>query len=244
LSALESKIDDLYRLPLADFTTARNALAKTLSGADARRVKALAKPTVVPWAVNQVYWHARPVFDNVIRSGERLRAAQIASLEGKRADVRSAGDTHRESIAAAVKEAERLSKDTGSQPAADALMRTFEALSLAPSHDEPFGRLTKPMQPSGFEALAGVQVHEGARVLAHVPKRAAQPEHAPEKKDAKRERAEQEAARRHEAAVKAAEADLARVEAAEKKAREVWEHAHDELLEARKKLQEIKHRPT
>jgi hypothetical protein len=229
---LDSRIDDLYSLPLAEFTPARNALAKTLTGADAKRVRALAKPTVVPWAVNQVYWRARPVFDRVIKSGERLRAAQVASLEGRRADVRAAGDAHREAIAAAVKEAERLSSGSGSKPPADALMRTFEALSLATEPPEPPGRLTKPLQPSGFEALAGVRVKEPARVIGRVTP-AVEPERKPD-------RAAREAARRHDAAVKAAEAALARAEAAESQSRSVWEQAHERLLEARKALRSLK----
>ena len=48
MSALDAKIDDLYQLGLSEFTSARNALAKSLSGAEAKRVKALPKPTVVP----------------------------------------------------------------------------------------------------------------------------------------------------------------------------------------------------
>jgi hypothetical protein len=65
VSALDAKIDDLYKLPLSEFTSARNALAKTLGKDDgAKIVKALEKPTVVPWAVNQVYWRApRLVFE-------------------------------------------------------------------------------------------------------------------------------------------------------------------------------------
>ena len=100
-----SKIDDLYRAPLNEFTGARNALAKTLSGDDAKRVRALAKPTLVPWAVNQVYWHARAAFDRLMKSGERLRKAQIAALEGRSADVRAASEAHRHAIAEAVGEA-------------------------------------------------------------------------------------------------------------------------------------------
>ena len=49
----------LYQQPLSAFTAARNALAKTLSGAEAHRIKRLAKPTVVPWTINQLYWRAR-----------------------------------------------------------------------------------------------------------------------------------------------------------------------------------------
>ena len=157
--SLDPKIDDLYQQPLDAFVTARNALAKTLSGDEAAHVRALVKPTVVPWAVNQVYWQARPVYDKVIKSGERLRAAQIASLEGRRgADVREASEAHRRALADAVKTAERLAAAAGAKPAADALMRTFETLSLASESAEPPGRLTKPLQPSGFEALAGVDV--------------------------------------------------------------------------------------
>ena len=117
--------------PLSEFTAARNALAKTLSGDEAKRVRALAKPTVVPWAVNQVYWHARAAYDRLMKSGERLRKAQIAALEGRSADVRAASEAHRHAIAEAVAEAERLAASAGSKPGADALARTFEALSLA-----------------------------------------------------------------------------------------------------------------
>ncbi|MGH9144527.1 MAG: hypothetical protein ACRD2I_25600, partial [Vicinamibacterales bacterium] len=63
MSALDDKIDDLYRLPLAEFTSARNLLAKALTGDDAKRVRTLEKPTVVPWAANQVYWRARSTHD-------------------------------------------------------------------------------------------------------------------------------------------------------------------------------------
>ena len=66
MSALDAKIDDLYRAPLNDFTAARNALAKSLSGEEAKRVRGLAKPTLVPWAVNQVYWKARATYDRLM----------------------------------------------------------------------------------------------------------------------------------------------------------------------------------
>jgi hypothetical protein len=119
-------------------------------------VRKLAKPSVVAWAVNQVYWHARHTYDRLIKSGERVRKAQIAALEGRSADVRAASDAHRQAIGEAVKEAGRLAQASGSQPSPDALMRTFEAVSIAPEPPEPPGRLTKELRPPGFEALAGV----------------------------------------------------------------------------------------
>src|SRR5436305_10980444 len=129
--SLESQIDDLYRLPPSDFTRARNALVKTVRGADATRVRTLAKPTVVAWAVNQVYWQSRPVHDRLMKAGDALRRAQIAALTGKAADLREASTAHRRALADAVKEAERLASAIGSHPAPDALMRTLETLSLA-----------------------------------------------------------------------------------------------------------------
>jgi len=256
VSALDSKIDDLYRGPLSEFVSARNALAKTLSGDDAKAVRALAKPTVVPWAVNQVYWHARATFDRVMKSGEKVRKAQIAALEGRSADVRAASDAHRRAVAEAVGEAQRLSASAGLAPGPDALARTFEALSLAGEAPEPPGRLTQPLQPAGFEALAGVKPQPGVvfpfppRREEASPKSSSARRDKPEKeeqKNSRQQRAEEQraarerekaaaAAREHHAAVKQAEARVARAEAAEHQARAVWDKAHDALLEARRAL--------
>ena len=149
MSALDGKIDDLYKLPLSEFTSARNALAKSLTGDEAKRIRALEKPTVVPWAVNQVYWRARSTSDRLMKSGEKLRAAQIAALEGKAADVRAAADAHRRAISEAVAEAERLAAASGAKPATDALARTFESLSLATSPPRPRDGSPRPFsQPA------------------------------------------------------------------------------------------------
>jgi hypothetical protein len=169
--ALDDQIDDLYKQPLAEFTSSRNALAKSLGGDDAKRVKALAKPTLVPWAVNQVYWRARGVYDRLLKAGERLRKAQIEALEGKSADVRGASDAHRRAIADAVGEAERLAAAAGSKPAPDVLTRTFEALSLAPEPPETPGRFTEALAPAGFEALVGIRPGRPDSSKSHVPSR-------------------------------------------------------------------------
>ena len=45
--------DELYGLPLAEFTPARDARAKALKGTEhASRVKALRKPSLAAWVVN------------------------------------------------------------------------------------------------------------------------------------------------------------------------------------------------
>jgi hypothetical protein len=213
-TALESKIDELYRAPLGDFIEARAALARSLTGDDARRVRKLAKPTAVPWAVNQVYWRARPLFDRLLKSGAHLRDAQVASLEGKRADVRAALEAHRKAIAEAVKTAEQIAAADGLHPSADALLRSLETLSLtsAPVNvvkaDAP-GRLTKPLLPVGFAALSGLKI---AAPAEHDQKdretSAARKKKAAE--DARRRSAEAAAQKRHDANVKKAEAALER----------------------------------
>src|SRR5207244_9888348 len=128
MASLDSKIDDLYRAPLDEFVSARAALAKSLAGDDRTRVKALKKPTVVPWVVNQVYWRARPVFDRLLKSGADLRRAQVAALEGRKSDVRSASEAHRKTIADAVRHASDLAGAAGLHPSRDVLAQTFEAL--------------------------------------------------------------------------------------------------------------------
>lgn len=200
-----ARIDDLFRLPLDQFIAARNALAKTLTGEEGKRVRALAKPTVVPWAVNQVYWRARKTYDRLIESGARVRQAQTAALKGRAADVRAANDAHRRAMADAVREAERFAIEGGSHPSPDGLMRTFEALSLASEPPEPHGRLTHALQPAGFEALAGI-----------VPKVRLQPDKqaaaAARKREAARKK-EEAGRKKHEAAVRKAEAALERAKA-------------------------------
>jgi hypothetical protein len=218
---LNDQIDDLYRGPLAEFTAARNALVKAERGADASRIRKLAKPTVVAWAANQVYWRARKIYDQLMKSGERLRKAQIAALEGKKsADLREASEAHRRAIADAVKEAERLASAAGSTPAADALMRTFEALSLAAEPPEAPGRLTKELRPAGFEALTGVTPVE------RVPPQ-------PTPKDRQRERDAAAAAKREAEAEKKREAAIKKAEAAVERARKKMFAAQEALKRTR-----------
>ena len=225
-SALDAKIDDLYRGRLDQFVAARNTLARSLSGADAQQVRTLAKPTVVPWAVNQVYWRARAVWDRVMKTGERLRTAQVAALEGRKADLRTANDAHREAIADAVQKAEAFGAAEGVHPAPDALMRTFETLSLSPSAPEPHGRLTKPLQPAGFEALSGVKI--AAPVVkepsAAEKRRLARAEAKRQKAEASRKKQEAEV-RKAEAALERARQRMAEAEAALKETRGKSRHS-------------------
>lgn len=156
MTDLDSQIDQLYALPAADFVAARTALARTLKGADAARVRHLQKPTVVPWAVNQVYWHRRDAYEALMAAGRALRAAQVAALEGAPSDLRAAAAAHRLALSTAVSAAEALARSADVTPSADAVSRMFEALSLAPQPPSEPGRFTEVVAPAGFEALAGI----------------------------------------------------------------------------------------
>ena len=259
--AQDEAIDELYQAPLKEFTAKRNALLKAMRGADATRVRTLAKPSVAAWAVNQVYWQARLLYDRVIKSGERLRHAQIAALEGKSADVRGASDAHRRAVADAVAEAERLAGTAGSRPATDALMRTFEALSLAAEPPEHPGRLSDALQPAGFEALAGITpkapapsarasrdrpADAGETPATRAPGRDARAPETPvlhpiRGKQAERDHQRQEAAearrrlaeqKKRQAELRTRQEALERAKALEAKARAEWERAREALRKA------------
>jgi hypothetical protein len=252
VSTLDARIDDLYKLPLDEFVSARTALAKSLTGEESKRVKALAKPTIVPWIVNQVFWHARDVYTRVLKAGEKLRDAQLTALKGRASDVRGATTAHRQALADAVKAASRLATDAGARPDPEPLARMFEALSLQKTPPEPHGRFTKTLQPQGFEALAGVAIKAvppSIRELAEsappkaVPPQPPKPTAAEARERRRREQEAALAARQHAAALKAAEAKLSHAKIAETKSRFDWERAKKALDEAERVVADLRRRP-
>jgi hypothetical protein len=154
MADIDAQIDALYQGPLDAFTEARNALAKSSKRPD---VKTLAKPSLPAWVVNQLHWHRRPLVERLVAAAKAVRAAHLAALAGKPADVRAAEAAHRDAVREALAEARTVLAEGGhpSTPATlDAVRDTLQALP-APEAD---GRLTKPLAPRGFEALAGLTV--------------------------------------------------------------------------------------
>jgi len=160
---LEDDVDALFRLPLAEFTGARNTLTARLKksglGSDAVLVKALAKPSISAWAVNQLYWNHRVAFDRLLASGERFHKAQTSRSAGKVADMRTALDARREALTQLSDLATSLLRDAGHNPTPDTIHRittTLEALSAYATSDDARrpGRLTHDVDPPGFESLA------------------------------------------------------------------------------------------
>ena len=109
---IESEIDRLYQVPLDEFTAARNALAKE-SGKRGAEIRALSKPPLAAWAVNQLHWKRRPVYDALMTAAEALRRAHAVVLAGRAGDVRAAGKEHDEKVSAALDTALDILRESG-----------------------------------------------------------------------------------------------------------------------------------
>src|SRR5437870_10710665 len=77
----DDDVDALFKLPLMQFTLARNGLAGRLKkmgrSDEAQEVKSLTKPSISAWAVNQLYWRHRDLFERLIAVGKGLESASI-----------------------------------------------------------------------------------------------------------------------------------------------------------------------
>lgn len=158
-SSAPDDLDALFKVPLAAFTSARNALAAQLKRAgrkaEASEVKSLPKPSASAWVVNQLYWRHRESFDRLIETGAQLRRKHAAPLIGDAVNAR------RETLAELTRIAAEILRDGRHNATRDLLRRvtsTLEALSSYGSlAGAPVaGRLTDDLEPPGFEAVAGL----------------------------------------------------------------------------------------
>ena len=245
--ALEGEIDRLYQLPLEEFTAARNALAKG-AGADAARIRGLVKPPIAAWAVNQLHWQHRDEWDELIAAAENARKAHRAVLAGRSGDVRAAGKVHEEAVEQALKKTLALLTSAG-HPATDATRHAVATSLRALPGDEPPGRLTRVLQPAGFEMLSGLPLAAASSRAAHpAPAKAAAKPAAPAPKpkvDAKAlTKAKHDAAsadralRDAETAAKREEFERVRTEREEKRAAEAVDKARAALARAETEVEE------
>jgi hypothetical protein len=229
----EDQIDHLYQLPLAEFTAARNALAKETGEGE---LKKLEKPNLAAWTVNQLFWQERRLYDRVIAAAEAMRAAYKQMLAGKRADVREAEEAHGEALRDAKQAARRILEAGGHANPDAVMMAVGETLDALPG-EEPPGRLTRPLRRMGFNVLEGVPI--SAKAVPLKPR--SSPKAAPDL-SAKERRAleteEREAAmtrerlRFAEAAEREAEATHERAARTAERAERTRERIEQELAEA------------
>lgn len=165
MASLDDEIDGLYRLPLAEFTAARNALAKT-AGARAAEIRGLQKPNAAAWVVNQVYWRHRKVFDALASASEKRRTTHVRRISGRDADVDTAEARYRAALDAAVGVARTLLGQAGESTSSGTMTAVVHTLEAVPAEGIQ-GRLTRPLEPVGFSMLAGLMA--SSRGVANPP---------------------------------------------------------------------------
>jgi DNA repair exonuclease SbcCD ATPase subunit len=155
--------DELYALPLGEFTPARDARAKELKGDDlAPKVKALKKPSTAAWVVNLLVRRETEQVEQVLTVGEALREAQ-ASMSGD--DLRALTKQRRQLTAAVTQVARRLSADEGVK-VTSAVSDQVEATLTAAMIDEDCGRAVRSGLLVAALATTGVGELELARSVA------------------------------------------------------------------------------
>jgi hypothetical protein len=205
MADIDTAIDHLFQGPLEAFTDARNALAKAAKRPD---VKALAKPSLPAWAVNQVYWHHREVIDRLVTASEAVRAAHERALAGESADIAGADQAHREALREAAAAAKAVLTGGGHALTPGTLDAIRDTLQALPSPDAN-GRLSRPLAPRGLEALAGLVFAARVPGPAAAPPPVPRPAPSPAVGSASKARAADKAAKERAAARRKAEAVLA-----------------------------------
>src|SRR5919197_3928391 len=163
---VERELDQLFGLPLEEFTAARNELAARLKGAGqteaAERIRELRKPSVPVWAVNQLARREPEAVTRLVEAGERLRKAQAAALAGGAgAAVRSATTAERDAVRDLTRLAERVLQDAERKPTQAVVERISRTLRAAAVDAEAAallarGRLTGEVESPGFTAVAAI----------------------------------------------------------------------------------------
>ena len=157
--------DELYGLPMADFTPRRDARAKELKGSElsglSGPVKALKKPTMAAWVVNMLVRHETEQVDQVLAVGAALRDA-AQSLDGK--ELRELTKQRRQLTAAVTTRARSVAKSLGvkvTEAVADQVEATLTAAMLDPDCAKALrsGLLVTPLSATGVgESAAGAAV--------------------------------------------------------------------------------------
>ena len=163
--AIDQATRELYALPPGEFTSARDARVKELRKAGDREaadaVKALRKPTVAAWALNQLARSRAKDVERLIAAGEELRSAQEELLGGgDRAAFQDAVATERDLVAGLSADATTLASESGERGGGlrEKVAETLHAAALDEDVAEELraGRLTRERDAiGGFGAPGG-----------------------------------------------------------------------------------------
>ena len=197
-------VDALYERPPSEFIAARDAIVKQLKieqrKSAAEAVKALRRPTVLGWAVNQVARTEPALLHDLRVRGRRGSKGTGPPLDGKRDDLRTAVQHHRKVVGDMAAKAAAL---VGAQYR-DEAAATFEAASIDEQAFDALaeGRLTGELERNADLAFAGMPTTPR-------PKKASKPASKPSRKDTDRRKRDIAQA---EAAVRSAEDGVRRAD--------------------------------
>jgi hypothetical protein len=155
--ATTEELSDLLSVPLADFTRARNELARSLLDQgrkdEADEVKKLKKPSISAWATNQLARKKPDQVRQLIETQRRLQEGVDAKL------MRDVSTARRKIVASLLASAREILTETGS-PASSSTLAKVEQTLLSATSDEELetleqGRLTGDLVSPGFDAIEG-----------------------------------------------------------------------------------------
>ena len=203
----DDEVDRLYGLPPDEFTAERDALAKRLRAEgrrdDAAAVKALAKPNLPAWAINQLVRRQRSEVERLLKAGEALRKAHQELVGGGQAGrLRSTAEAERRLVSELVDRAAPLLSEAG-KPSPANLERIRSTLHAAAADDSlreqlAAGRLIRDASAVGLGPAVAAGASSGRRAPAKDARRG---------RDLRSARAQAQAAHKRLAAAEAEEAD-------------------------------------
>ena len=204
-------IEGLYGLPGAEFTAARDELARSLvkegRKEDAADVRARRRPTRSAELLNGLAREDPKSVKALLAAGDLVRRALEAGDRAGVEEARRAVSAAVETLAAAA-DTERPSDQVRAE-----VVTSLQAAAADPAAGDRLadGCLERPLDPPGFEALAGLTLPPSPRPARQPPKQPAA-DRAAERERARLERrveATREALQRAEEAHRAAAAALA-----------------------------------
>jgi hypothetical protein len=189
--------EDLYGLPLEEFTAARDALAKDLKAAgrkdEAAEVKALRKPTVAAWALNRAARDHPEAVAALRAAGADLRDAQSEALSGDAARLRAAGRAvgdEVDRVAALAADALRAAGRPASAAQQEKIVATLRTAAVDDDAGDVLARgvLVDDLEPTGFSLLApgvgGPPSGDGGRAAPKADRPARKPKPSKEAQEA------------------------------------------------------------
>jgi hypothetical protein len=236
--------DELYGLPLPEFTPMRDARAKELKGTDlGKQVKALRKPSTAAWVVNLLVRRETEQVEQVLSVGEALRQAQ-ASMSGE--ELRALTRQRRQLTAAVTTQARRTAREEGTK-VTDAVADQVEATLTAAMVDEQCalavrsGLLVAALTTTGLDpadVADAVAVPEAMGFSATA--REAEPPPRPELHVVPDPEADRKAVEAAEQALVAAESELADASAAYDEAKSAYDDLEARSLQLQAELDELR----